>query len=153
MTKFYYKDKNAPKPNCPPSHGGIAFIKKNSKYLMEHRSDSDRWSFIGGRLEDDEDFEGCIKRELMEETGLISTKLLYAASFSDPSQIIQYENGDTRRMIAMAYDVEIEDFSQLRLSHESRDLKFLDPEEMKNIKIAETHIPIFNFLLKRESIE
>lgn len=40
--QFYYKDKNAPKPNKPNSIGTAAIIRFNDEILLEKRLDSDR---------------------------------------------------------------------------------------------------------------
>ena len=41
--KFYYRDKNAPKPNKPNHIGTCAIISYENKILMEYRTDSDYW--------------------------------------------------------------------------------------------------------------
>ena len=70
-TKFFYKNKLAPKTNKYP-HLGVAVIIYNDKnqILIEKRSDSNRWGLIGGGLEIDESLEQCLIREVYEETGL-----------------------------------------------------------------------------------
>ncbi len=54
----------------------ICYIEKNNKYLMLHRTkkendiSKDKWIGIGGKFENNESPEECIKREVFEETGL-----------------------------------------------------------------------------------
>lgn len=150
MVQFFYNDKNAPQPNLPPSLGCIAFIKKNGEYLLELRSDSSRWGFIGGALENNETFEECLIREVQEETNLkvISSKM--ETTFSDPSRIIKYNDGNSKRIISIAYSVEIESFETMKRSHESKKLSFINTSNLRNIQIAETHIPCLDFLLKKD---
>lgn len=141
-TKFYFNNNSAPTPNSPPSVGCIAIIESNGKYLLEHRADSDRWAFIGGRLEDYETFEECVIREVKEETGLNSTHVNFWSNFSDPSRIIEYNNGNVKRIISIAFKVIVENISEKRCSEESRSLELFSLLELGTLNLAETHIPI-----------
>jgi ADP-ribose pyrophosphatase YjhB (NUDIX family) len=55
--KFYYRDKNASKPNKPVHIGICAFIKYDGKILLEKRTDSNRWALTGGGLKIDESID------------------------------------------------------------------------------------------------
>ena len=54
----------------------LCYIEKDEKYLMLHRvkkendCNKDKWIGIGGKFEEKESPEDCIRREVMEETGL-----------------------------------------------------------------------------------
>ena len=141
-TKFYFNNKSAPSPNSPPSVGCIAIIESDGKYLLENRSDSDRWAFIGGMLEDDETVEECVIREVKEETGLNSTQVTFWSIFSDPSSIIEYPNGNVKRIITIAFKVIVQNISEKRCSKESRSLKLFSLQELRTLNLAETHFPI-----------
>ena len=55
----------------------LCYIEKDGKYLMLHRTkkendlNKDKWIGVGGKFEDKESPEECVKREVEEETGLI----------------------------------------------------------------------------------
>lgn len=61
----------------------LIYIEKNSKYLMLHRTkkendiNRDKWIGIGGHFEEAESPEDCVKREVMEETGLTLNRMEY----------------------------------------------------------------------------
>lgn len=61
----------------------LIYIEKNSKYLMLHRTkkendiNRDKWIGIGGHFEEAESPEDCVKREVMEETGLTLNSMEY----------------------------------------------------------------------------
>ncbi|MGL1893369.1 MAG: NUDIX domain-containing protein [Spirochaetaceae bacterium] len=145
---FYYKNPTAPIPNLPPLLGCVALIVKDQKYLVEHRVDSDRWAFIGGGLESNEDFKDCVIRETLEETGLEAVQCEMFKTLSNPTSIIEYSDGNSRRVITIVFNVHIKDFSKLKCSEESRELKFISKAELLNIHIAETHIPIIEAIMQ-----
>jgi mutator protein MutT len=146
MAIFYYKDNKAPCPNLPMSVGCVAVIRNGKEILIEHRNDSERWAFIGGKMEPDEDAETAIVREIKEETNLDVKKTRLLNVFSDPSRIIEYPDGNSKRIVTILFEVEVQDFSHIICSEESRELKFLTVDELSKKQIAETHIPIFNYI-------
>lgn len=61
----------------------LCYIEKDGKYLMLHRIkkqndlNQDKWIGIGGKFEDRESPEQCVRREAYEETGLTLEKCNY----------------------------------------------------------------------------
>jgi 8-oxo-dGTP diphosphatase len=61
----------------------LCYIEHEGKYLMIHRvkkkldENKDKWIGIGGKFESGESPFDCIRREILEETGLIADKLNY----------------------------------------------------------------------------
>ena len=61
----------------------LCYLEKNEKYLMLHRTkkvndeNHDKWIGVGGKFEDGESPEDCMKREILEETGLTVTDFRY----------------------------------------------------------------------------
>ena len=61
----------------------LCYIEKDGKYLMLHRIkkendlNQDKWIGIGGKFEDRESPEQCVRREAFEETGLTLSKCNY----------------------------------------------------------------------------
>ncbi|GIP39907.1 hypothetical protein J31TS4_31870 [Paenibacillus sp. J31TS4] len=100
----------------------------------------------------DEDLVEGLKREVKEETGLNVRDVNLFGTFSDPSRIIAFPDGNVKRIITLAYEVEVEEDNELVCSEESRELRFLSKEELDKIHLAETHIPILRAYLDKERI-
>ncbi len=143
-TKFHYKNSHAPTPNRPANIGVVAIIEMADKILLEKRTDSKRWAIIGGSIHDDESFLDGLYREVAEETGLKISAYELFGTFSDPSRIIEYPDGNVNRTITIAYRVEVEPFIDLVCSDESLELKLFDTAELEKITIAETHTQIID---------
>lgn len=78
-----------------------AIIMREGKALIIRRADNDQigpgsWEFAGGKLEFGEQPEDCLRREVLEETGLTIDvgAVAYAAAFTI---------GDTRQTTIIAY--------------------------------------------------
>ena len=61
----------------------LCYVERDGKYLMIHRvkkvndMNKDKWIGIGGKFEERETPFDCIRREMLEETGLTPNKLNY----------------------------------------------------------------------------
>lgn len=61
----------------------LCYPERNGKYLMLHRTkkandeNHDKWIGVGGKFEADESPEDCMRREVLEETGLTVTNFRY----------------------------------------------------------------------------
>ncbi|MDC7223633.1 MAG: NUDIX domain-containing protein [Spirochaetales bacterium] len=138
--------KTPPPPNLPLSVGCVALIRRDGKILLEQRSDSDRWAFIGGKMEDHEDAETALVREVKEETNLQVVQVKFLHVCSDPSRLIEYDDGRSKRVVSLLFEAEVRDFTPIACSEESRDLQFFTPEEIRQLPLAETHIPLLDYL-------
>lgn len=61
----------------------LCYLERDGRYLMLHRTkkvndeNHDKWIGVGGKFEDGESPEDCMRREIFEETGLTVTKFRY----------------------------------------------------------------------------
>lgn len=144
---YFYRDPNAPMPNKPTSVGVVALIEHEGALLLDCRADGGQWGLIGGAVANDESLAEALCREVAEETGLTVRSYALFGTFSDPSRIIQYPDGNTMRIITLAYRVEVEHFDVLRCSGESTALRFVSPHELRHLDIAATHRHIVDHYL------
>ncbi len=92
----------------------------------------------------------CAIRETLEETAIELDESMFDGSkmYDDPSIIISYPDGNIFRSITIAYWIKLTKEPKLICSAESKELKFFTKEELKSVKIVETHIPILHDYLQ-----
>jgi len=142
IVTFYNCDpKDAPRTTMPAHLGANAIITCKGKLLLEKRRDSDIWGMIGGGCKKTETGRDAIAREVYEELGLRIPKEKFEklAVYDNPGRIAAYRDGSIWRMVIVMYGLDLEEEPILRISSESKDLRFFTKEELKNIEIAVTH--------------
>ena len=142
IVTFYNCDpKLAPKTTQPAHLGANAIITCQGKLLLEKRRDSNTWGLVGGGCKKYETGREAIARETYEELGLRIPKDLFTklAVYDNPGRIAAYRDGSIWRMVIVVYGLDFAEEPAMRISSESKDLRFFAREELKNIDIAITH--------------
>ena len=144
IVTFYRGDPNPSKTTMPARLGANAIITCKGKLLLEKRRDCDIWGLIGGGVKKHETELQAIAREIYEELGLrISVKCFKKlAVYGEPGRIAAYQDGSIWRMVIVVYSLELEAEPDLRISSESKELRFFTKEELKDIDIVVTHSDI-----------
>ncbi len=145
IVTFYNCDpKHAPKTTMPAHLGANALITWDGKLLLEKRRDSDIWGLIGGGCKKTETGREAITREVYEELGLRipAEQFRKLDIYDNPGRIAAYRDGSIWRMVIVVYGLELTEEPALRISAESKDLRFFTREEIKNVEIAITHADI-----------
>lgn len=142
VANFYYKDVNAPRPNRPRRVAVLALIEDQRRLLLERRADAPLWGLIGGGVDDDETLIDALRREVDEETGLRIASYALFGTFSDPSRVVEYPDGNIFQPVTLVYAVAVDDVSALRPSPESVELRFFPREGLPLDQLVPTHQPI-----------
>ena len=144
IVTFYRGDPNAPKTTMPAHLGANAIITCQGKLLLEKRRDCDMWGLVGGGVKKQETPLQAITREIYEELGLRVQKeqLIKLGVYGEPGRIAAYRDGSIWRMVVVVFRLELEEFPEMTISEESRDLRFFTLEELKDIPIVVTHSDI-----------
>lgn len=145
IVKFYRCDpKNAPKTTMGAHLGANAIITWDGKILLEKRRDSDIWGLVGGGVKDHETELQAMQREIYEELGLRIPKERFKklAVYGEPGRIAAYCDGSVWRMVIVVYDLMFDTEPKLRISAESKQLRFFTKEELNDIEIVITHSDI-----------
>ena len=142
IVTFYNCDpEDAPKTTMPAHLGANAIITCKGRLLLEKRRDSDIWGMIGGGCKKTETGRDAIARETYEELGLRIPKEKFTklAVYDNPGRIAAYRDGSIWRMVIVMYGIDFEEEPVMRISSESKELRFFTKEEIRNIEIAVTH--------------
>ena len=142
IVTFYRGDpKNAPKTTMPAHLGANAILTCQGRLLLERRVDRDVWGLPGGGCKKTESGRDAIAREVYEELGLRIKKDAFQklAVYDDPGRIAAYRDGSIWRMVIVVYGLDFPEEPKLRISRESKELRFFTREEIKDIEIAITH--------------
>jgi len=142
IVTFYNCDpKDAPKTTMPAHLGANAILTWNGKLLLEKRRDSDIWGMPGGGCKKWETGREAIAREIYEELGVRLPKDAFTKLkvYDNPGRIAAFRDGSIWRMVIVMYGYEFTEEPKLRISAESKDLRFFSREEIGDIEIAVTH--------------
>ena len=145
IVTFYRGDpKNAPKTTMPAHLGANAIITCQGKLLLEKRRDSDIWGLVGGGVKKTESSLDGIVREVYEELGLRVPRERFRKLdvYGEPGRIAAYRDGSVWRMVIVVYGLDFPEEPVMRISSESKELRFFSKEEIAHIQIAITHSDI-----------
>ena len=145
IVTFYNCDpKDAPKTTMPAHLGANGILTCNGKLLLEKRRDSDIWGMVGGGCKKTETGRDAIAREVYEELGIRipKEKFVKLAVYDNPGRIAAYRDGSIWRMVNVIYAYDFPEEPVMRISSESRELRFFSIEEIAGIEIAITHADI-----------
>lgn len=144
IVKFYRNDPNAPKTTQRTRLGANVILTCKGRILLEKRRDSDTWGLVGGGVKRQETPLDAIAREVYEELGLRIPKERFQKLrvYGEPGRIAAYQDGSVWRMVVVAFGLDLPEEPELRISAESRDLRFFAKEELKDIDIVVTHSDI-----------
>jgi ADP-ribose pyrophosphatase YjhB (NUDIX family) len=137
--RFFVDDDSAPTPNQPRRLGVAIAVIRNGTVLVERRSDSDLWAFIGGGVERHETIERAVRREVLEETGLtILDRLRVCAIYSSPRRITAYPDGNVSQIVTVAFTA-LSDTGEPTPSAEAATLAFVPLPAVADLPMAATH--------------
>lgn len=142
IVTFYNCDpKDAPRTTQPAHLGANAIITCQGKLLLERRRDNNSWGLIGGGCKKTETGLQAIVREAYEELGLRIPKERFKKLkvYDNPGRIAAFRDGSIWRMVIVMYGLNFEEEPQMRISSESKELRFFTKEEVKKLDIPVTH--------------
>lgn len=152
IVTFYRDDPNAPRSTMPAHLGANAIITCGGKLLLEKRSDSNTWGLVGGGVKAHETEEQAMVREIYEELGLRirPQQLKRLRVYGEPGRIAAFRDGSVWRMVIVVFSLELDKEPILRISKESRELRFFSKEELRDITVVITHSDIVSELFVNE---
>ena len=102
------------------------------------------WGLVGGGVKKQETGLQAIVREVYEELGLRirPENFRKLRVYGDPGRIAAYRDGSVWRMVIVVYALDLQEEPELRVSRESKELRFFTPEEVRTLRIPVTHSDI-----------
>lgn len=110
-----------------------AIIYHNKKLLMFLRDndssipDPNKWSLVGGEVDEGESFEQAVRREIKEEISVLPKLIKYLGKISTPDG-----NSHAIFLVKMT-NREVE---QLKIGDEGQKIKFFSIQEIRNLDLA-----------------
>ena len=153
IVTFYNCDpKDAPKTTMPAHLGANGIFTCQGKLLLEKRRDSDIWGLVGGGCKKTETGREAIARETYEELGIRISKDRFEklAVYDNPGRIAAFKDGSIWRMVIVVYGYDFPEEPTMRISSESKDLRFFTKEEIADLEIAVTHRDVVEELFVRK---
>ena len=154
IVTFYRGHPNPPKTTMPAHLGANAIITYRGKLLLERRRDSDTWGLVGGGVKKTETELQAIVREVREELGLRipAERFRRLAVYGEPGRIAAYRDGSIWRMVIVVFGLDFPKMPEMKISGESKELRFFSVDELRDIEIVVTHSDIVEdwFLGKAE---
>ena len=131
----------------------LCYIEKDNKYLMMHRVkkehdiNKDKYVGVGGHFEYGESPDECLKREVMEETGLNLIKY-------KPRGIVTFIYGDEstpeERVVEYMHLYTATEFSGELIECDEGELVWIDKDKVYDLPIWEGDKIFFRLMEERE---
>ncbi|WP_019545580.1 NUDIX domain-containing protein [Streptomyces sulphureus] len=133
----FYDDPNAPEPNSLVVAASAVVADAEGRILLQRRTDNDLWALPGGGMEMTDSLPGTAVRETKEETGLDVEITGLVGTYTDPRHIIAYSDGEVRRQFNVCFTARVVG-GQLAISDESKELRFVAPEDIDALSMHHT---------------
>jgi ADP-ribose pyrophosphatase YjhB (NUDIX family) len=133
----HYHDPDAPKPNSLVPAASAVVTNERGEILMQRRVDNNFWALPGGTMDFGETIAQTAEREVREETGLDVRVDGIVGTFSDPRHIIEYSDGEVRQQFNICFHATLLG-GELRSSSESKEVRWVAPEQLDNLEIHRT---------------
>lgn len=128
----YIDDSNAPVANSVvPSV--VAIVRDDQgRVLLIHKTDNDLWALPGGGHEIGESISETVVREVKEETGYDVEVTGLTGTYTNPSHVMAYEDGEVRQQFSIAFTARLVG-GESRTSSESKRVEWIDPSEVDDL--------------------
>lgn len=82
---------------------GVIVRDEHGAILLQRRGDDGSWGIPGGALEPGESLEQAARRELLEETGLVASRLTPLDIYSGSEFFLRHPNGDQSYVVGVTF--------------------------------------------------
>lgn len=125
----------APRANSLVPAASAVVVDDVGRILLQRRTDNDLWSIPGGRIEIGESASAAAIREVQEETGLEVRPLSVVGVYSDPANVVEYNDGEIRQQFSVCFACELIGGS-IQTSAESSEVAFFAKEQLARLEMT-----------------
>lgn len=115
-----------------------AIFNEEGKVLLTRRRDNGQWCLPSGGMDAGESPSETALREVFEETGLHVRVKRLVGVYSDPNQLVMYQDGNKVQILAIHFEAEIIG-GTLGLSDETSDFGYFSLKEMEGLEMLGHH--------------
>ncbi len=130
----YVNDPNAPEANSVvPSV--VAIVQDDQgRVLMIHKTDNNKWALPGGGHEIGESIADTVVREVKEETGYDVEVETITGTYTDPSHVMAYDDGEVRQQFSIAFRARLVG-GEARTSSESDRVEWVESDKIDGLDL------------------
>jgi ADP-ribose pyrophosphatase YjhB (NUDIX family) len=112
-----------------------AFVRDEAgRLLLIRRTDNDLYAIPGGALELGETLTQAVRREVMEETGIVVEVVGLVGVYSDPEHVIEFTDGEVRQEFSICFRADPIG-GEVRTSDESKEVLWVVPANLEELNI------------------
>ena len=138
MSKIIYGPRFGKEGAVRVGCSAVIFDGKRKKVLLTQRTDNGRWCLPGGQLEAGESATEACEREVWEETGLKVRATRLLGVYSNPDQLVIYNDGNKAFFVVLNFEVQIIE-GKLGLSNETTAFGYYSLQEMESMPMHGEH--------------
>ena len=137
VSRLDLKGTEAPPANSLVPAVAAAVMNEGREILLIRRRDSEKWAMPGGTMELAESLEACLRREILEETGLEIEVAGIVGTYTNPDFRIAYSDGEVRREFSIVF-LCYPKGRTIALDDESTDFRWVAIDSADSLPMAES---------------
>lgn len=138
MTQVVYGPRLGKEGQLRVGCSAVIFDETREKVLLTQRADNGRWCLPGGHMESGESAAEACEREVWEETGLTVRAMRLLGVYSNPDQLVIYEDGNKAFFVVLNFEVQVLE-GKVGLSDETTDFGWFTLSEMESMRMHANH--------------
>ena len=138
MTQVLYGPRLGREGQLRVGCSAVIFDEQREKVLLTQRMDNGRWCLPGGHMESGESAAEACEREVWEETGLKVRAARLLGVYSNPDQLVIYNDGNKAFFVVLNFEVQVLE-GEVGLSDETTAFGWFSLADMETMPIHAHH--------------
>ena len=138
MTQVLYGPRLGKEGQLRVGCSAVIFDEMREKVLLTQRMDNGRWCLPGGHMESGESAAEACEREVWEETGLKVRAARLLGVYSNPDQLVIYNDGNKAFFVVLNFEVQVLE-GEAGLSDETTAFGWFSLADMETMPIHANH--------------